>query len=105
VDERVLDSLDLERSPGTVVVVRPEVREPSGPDDLADMHYAQPERALMLANALGVLPETVWLVGCQPLDGESLGEGLTEPVAAAVAPAVDEIRKLLASLPNVHSAP
>jgi hydrogenase maturation protease len=91
----VVDAVDLGREPGTVLVIRPEVREPRGRDDLADMHYATPERALMLANALGVLPETVWLVGCQPLDADRLGDGLSEPVAAAVEPALAEIRRLV----------
>src|SRR5919206_3931879 len=61
-----LDATELGRPAGAVAVVRPDVRDPTGPDDLADMHYATPERALMLARALNVLPERVWIVGCQP---------------------------------------
>ena len=94
----VVDSVDLGREPGTVFVIRPEVREPAGRDDLADMHYATPERALMLANALGVLPDTVWLVGCQPADAERLGEVLSPEVERAVEPAVAEVRRLLGDL-------
>src|SRR4051812_48391777 len=82
----VIDAVDLGRPPGTVMVVRPEVREPSGRDDLADMHYATPERALMLASALGVLPDRAWIVGCQPEDPDGLGHGLTPTVARAVEP-------------------
>lgn len=93
----VVDAVELGRPPGTLAVIRPSVREPSGPDDLADVHYANPERALMLARALGVLPEA-WLVGCQPLDAERLGEGLSEAVAAAVEPAAFEIRRLVSGL-------
>jgi hydrogenase maturation protease len=62
------------------------------------MHYATPERALMLAGALGVLPGTVWLVGCQPRDADRLGEGLSDEVAAAVDSAVAEVARLLADL-------
>jgi hydrogenase maturation protease len=94
----VVDSVDLGREPGTVFVIRPEVREPAGRDDLADMHYATPERALMLANALGVLPDTIWLVGCQPADAERLGEVLSPEVERAVEPAVAEVRRLLGDL-------
>jgi hydrogenase maturation protease len=90
----VLDATDLGRDPGTVIVQRPDIRRPDGRDDLADMHYATPERALMLANALRVLPETVWVVGCQPADTD-LGEGLTPRVAAAVEPALAEVRRLV----------
>jgi hydrogenase maturation protease len=94
----VLDAVDLGRAPGTVLTIRPEIAVPHGIDDLADMHYATPERALMLANAVGVLPETVWLVGCQPRDRDAVGEGLSAEVAAAVEPAVGEVRRLLADL-------
>jgi hydrogenase maturation protease len=94
----LVDALDLGREPGTVLVIRPDVREPAGLDDLIDMHYATPERALMLANALGVLPETVWLVGCQPADADRLGDTLSPAVAAAVEPAIAEVRRLVAQL-------
>lgn len=94
----VIDALDLGREPGTVMVVRPEVRAPQGRDDLADMHYATPERALMLAQALGVLPVDAWIVGCQPEDADGLGEGLTDSVARAVEPAAEEIRRLTRTL-------
>ena len=93
----VVDAVDLGREPGTVLTIRPDVASPRGPDDLADMHYATPERALMLANALGVLPETVWLVGCQPRDRDEIGEGFSPEVAAAVDTAVAEVRRLLES--------
>ena len=90
----VIDALDLGRAPGTVLVVRPEVRAPAGRDDLADMHYATPERALMLASALGVLPDRAWIVGCQPADANGLGHGLTPAVAGAVEVAAAEVRRL-----------
>jgi hydrogenase maturation protease len=94
----VVDALDLGRAPGTVVTLEPDVREPRGPDDLADVHYANPERALMLAGALGRLPAAVWLVGCQPADADRLGEGLSPPVSSAVAAAAEEVRRLVAGL-------
>jgi hydrogenase maturation protease len=103
----VVDALDLGRPPGTVVVMQPDVRDVHALtpqqrlDELADMHYATPDRALMLARALGVLPETVWLVGCQPRDADRLGEGLSPEVEAAVEPAIAEVRRLLADL-GVH---
>jgi hydrogenase maturation protease len=48
---------------------------------------------MMLARALGVLPDQVLMVGCQPLDPDAYGEGLSEPVAAAVGVAVTEIQR------------
>ncbi len=100
----VVDAVDLERPPGTVMVIRPEVLDLTAlgswerRQHLADMHYATPGRALMLARALQVLPEATWVVGCQPGQTEELGEGLTAPVAAAVPEAVATVLKLIEDL-------
>lgn len=100
----VVDAVDLDRDPGTVVVLRPDVRDVTGlpvsqrRDELADMHYATPDRALMLAKALDVLPDEVWLVGAQVTRPEQLGEGLSDALAGAVGSAVDEIRRVVGEL-------
>ena len=94
----VVDAVDLDRPPGTVLVIRPDIRKPTGRDDLADMHFATPERALMLADALHVLPAATWIVGCQPTDADALGEGLSPEVDRAIEPALAEVRRLLADL-------
>ena len=97
----VLDAVDRGRSPGTVMVIEPEIETTEGLsqmqklDYLADMHYAKPSKALMLAQALDVLPARAVLVGCQPEDAERYGEGLSEPVAAAVEVAVREVQTLI----------
>ena len=93
----LLDTVDRGRAPGTVLVIEPEVVDVEAltweqrHDMLADMHLATPERALMLARALQVLPATVLLVGCQPTDPDLVGTELSPPVAAAVAVAIDEV--------------
>lgn len=100
----VVDAVDRGRPPGTVFVMRPDVRDVTAlpaaqrRDELADMHYATPERTFMLAGALGVLPAESWIVGCQPEDADRLGEGLSEPVTAAIDTAICEVRRLLATL-------
>jgi hydrogenase maturation protease len=100
----VIDAVDHGRNPGTVMLIDPEVAdvEEMAPmekyDFLADMHYTKPERAFMLAKALGWLPEQFVLLGCQPEDVERLGTGLSEPVAAAVDVAVAEVHRLVAEL-------
>lgn len=100
----VVDAVDLGREPGTVLVVEPDVRDVSGlsvdrrRDELADMHYATPDRALMLAKALDVLPGNVLLVGAQVSAPEQLGEGLSGPLAAAVEPALTEVRRVVSEL-------
>lgn len=98
----VVDAVDLGRSPGTVFVVKPDVVDIAAVptlerrDMLADTHYATPERALMLARGLEVLPAVVWLVGCQPEDSERLGEGLSPAIERAVDVAAAEVRRLVA---------
>lgn len=96
----VLDAVDLGRPVGTLVVQAPSIADATAPgsrDQLADMHFATPERALMLARGLGVLPAHVLLVGAQvgPLH---LGQGLSPQVAAAVEPACREVRRIAGEL-------
>lgn len=93
----VVDTVDRGRPAGTVIVIEPDVVDidalgwDARHDLLADMHLATPERALMLARALGVLPPVVRLVGCQPVDAERVGVGLAPLVARAVDVAVDQV--------------
>ena len=93
----VVDAVDRDRAPGTVMVIDAEVIDvgelpvDERHDLLADMHLATPERALMVAKAAGVLPERTIIVGCQPAEVETLGIGLTSAVNDAVARAVAEI--------------
>jgi hydrogenase maturation protease len=100
----VIDCVDLGRPPGNVMLIQPEVIDvqtlswEERNDLLADMHLATPERAMMLAKALGVLPAEVLEVGCQPVDPEAVGESLSPPVAAAVDVAVNEIMRHLREL-------
>lgn len=100
----VIDTVDHGRAPGTVMVIEPEVADVEAMpeleryDFLADMHYAKPERAFMLGKALGVLPDTFLLVGCQPLDADELGKGLSPTVRAAVDVAITEIERIIDEL-------
>jgi hydrogenase maturation protease len=104
----VVDAMERGSPPGTVHVLEAEVddlgawTEDERGDFLADMHYTTPSKAMILAKALGVLPTSVFIVGCQPAEVGDLGIGLSEPVARAVAVAVDEIEKLVTCLPAVH---
>ncbi len=100
----IIDAVDRGRPPGQVMLIEPDVVDvhtltPDARNDLlADMHLATPGRAMMLAKALGVLPSQVLMVGCQPVDPDSIGTGMSEPVTAAVGVAVDEIVAHIASL-------
>lgn len=88
---------------GEIRVLELEVADPSkldarrARDYLADVHYAEPGRALALAKGIGTLPERCYLVGCV-VDGCELGEELGAPVAAALAEAEERVLELLGRL-------
>ncbi|HEX2064487.1 MAG TPA: hydrogenase maturation protease [Acidimicrobiales bacterium] len=100
----VADAVDRDRQPGTLMLIDPDIVDVHAltldqrHDLLADMHLATPERALMLARALGVLPERVLMVGCQPTDADAVGQGMSDAVAAAVDVAVEEILRQVQAL-------
>lgn len=89
----LVDAVDRGAAPGTVFVIRPEI---APYDDVPDMHLATPEKVLTIASGIGCLPERVVLVGCQPTDAHSVGEGLSPPVANAVEAAAAEVRRTVA---------
>lgn len=99
----VVDAVDLGRPPGTVVVQRPDVADVTTlpvsrrRDELADMHLATPDRALMVARGLGVLPDRTLIVGLQTTDTEEPRRGLSEVARGAVPVVVAEVRRLLTS--------
>ncbi len=51
---------------------------------LADMHYINPLKALMMAKALKVLPKQVLFLGCESEEHEEIGIGISAAVEAAL---------------------
>jgi len=102
----IADAVDRGGAPGTVYLIEPEVVDPAMLDpaalhaSLADAHYTEPSKVLVLAKALGVLPPRVFLVGCQPAGYDELGAELSAPVRDAVGVAVSRIESLVADLNN-----
>lgn len=86
----LVDAVDSGDAPGTVTRVIPEVGEAV---HVPDVHLANPERVLSTAKGLGVLPGRIVIVGCQPSDVETLGEGLSPPVERAVEVAAREVER------------
>jgi len=84
----LVDAVDRDAEPGTVFVISPEVGEA---EHVADVHLANPERVLTMAKSMGVLPERVLIVGCQPAEVDELGEGLSDPVERAVPVAAEKV--------------
>ena len=101
----VVDTVDRDKPPGTIMVIDPDVVDvaeldwAARHDLLADMHLATPGRAMMLAKALGVLPPVVRMVGCQPYDAERVGIGihplLTGAVDDAIAQVLAEVEEMI----------
>ncbi|HSH23337.1 MAG: hydrogenase maturation protease [Actinomycetota bacterium] len=100
----IADAVDRERPPGTVMLIEPDVIDVDALswgeryDLLADAHLATPERVLMLARALKILPSRVLMVGCQPEDANAVGTGMSDAVTAAVEVAVGEILRHVGEL-------
>ena len=62
---------------------------------LADMHYTNPMRALMLAKALNVLPSKVYILGCQSAQHDDFAIGMSEEVTAAIPKAIEKLKTWL----------
>ncbi|MDQ3256531.1 MAG: hypothetical protein M3R15_22025, partial [Acidobacteriota bacterium] len=82
----------------------PDIADPASLDptalhaSLADAHYTEPSKVLVLAKALGVLPPTVVIVGCQPAGYDELGAELSDEVKSAVRVAHNRIESLIETL-------
>ena len=105
------DAVDYQRAPGTISIE--EVEKLSRIEDmpldqkrefLADMHYTNPTRAMMLAQALNVLPEQVYIMGCQSAKHDDFDIGMSEEVTAAIPIAIKELSKWLEINPELANA-
>jgi hydrogenase maturation protease len=88
----LVDAVDRGAAPGTLFDLLPEVGDAV---HVADVHLANPDRVLSIAKTMGVLPERVRIVGCQPAEVDELGQGLSAVVEAAVARAVGMVRRIV----------
>lgn len=100
----LVDAVERQAPPGTLFVLEPLVPDPAAmsPDErrmmATDMHQTVPGPALVIARAAGALPPWVRIVGCQLGEVETLEQGLTPEVAAAVPAAVAHVHRLLAEV-------
>jgi hydrogenase maturation protease len=65
---------------------------------LADMHYINPLKSLMMAKALNVLPRQVIFLGCESEEHEEIGIGVSAAVEAALPIAVKKIKDWMETL-------
>lgn len=93
----LVDAVDRKAAPGTLCVLEPKLpaMDTGDPGQLArmagDPHQTDPFHALILARALKVLPRHVVVIGCQPVECDELGAGLSPAVEAAVSSAWEKI--------------
>lgn len=98
----MIDAVDWESEPGHLFFQ--EVEEVSDIEEmpldekrafLADMHYTNPMRALMLAKALHVLPAKVYILGCQSAQHDDFAIGMSPEVTAAIPKAIEKLKAWL----------
>jgi len=87
----VVDAVSRDGPPGTLYVIEPDVRAAGPPPDA---HRMDLQNVFAFVRSLGGEAPPVEIIGCQPLTVDE-GIGLSEPVAAAVDPAVALVQKLV----------
>lgn len=91
----LVDAMPMGEEPGTVAIFEPDVESVEA--NSMDAHSMNPAVVLGLLTSMGGHVPHVVVVGCEPLTVEE-GIGLSEPVTAAIAPAVETVRRVLADI-------
>ena len=94
----LVDATPRGGEPGTLYVIEPSLEETIAAT--LEPHAMDPLKVLRLACSMGARPRRVLVVGCEPspLDPEDLAVGrmgLSQPVEAAIDPAVEIVQSLL----------
>lgn len=96
----IVDAMSRGGRPGSLYVLAVDGVQPSSHIDL---HLTIPSRALEVAQSLGVLPQQVLMVGCEPAAVDDLSMELSPCVVAATRAAVTRIRTLLTTEDPVNA--
>jgi len=96
----LIDICQRGAAPGSVYLVEPDLPGAGAAAAAAPPHDLATDRVLEMAAALGEDCPQLLLVACEPayLGGDEGFMGLSDPVAAAVAPAADEVLRQLSRL-------
>ncbi len=65
---------------------------------VADMHYTNPTRAMMLAKAINVLPPKVYILGCEVALFDDFEMKLSPEIQDAIPRAIEKIDELIAQV-------
>ena len=94
----LVDATPQGKAPGTVYLIEPDLKKLDElPNEAVNAHSMNPVRVLQLVRSLGGKPGWLRVVGCEPgvLESEEGAMGLSEPVQAAVMPAIEVIESLI----------
>jgi hydrogenase maturation protease len=100
----LVDAVQRDGQPGQLYLLEADVPDLDGfsfderNEFLADMHYTNPTRAMMLAKAIHVLPPRVYILGCQPAAYDDFELGLSPEVEAAIPAAISQIEAWIVTL-------
>jgi hydrogenase maturation protease len=97
----LVDAISQGQLPGTVYLIEPDLNQLEQFEDQgADAHSMNPIRALQMLRSFESSPGKLYLIGCEPatLEVEDGQMRLSDPVAAAVSPAIELIKSLLNDL-------
>jgi hydrogenase maturation protease len=102
----ILDAVDWDGEAGQIFIRETEVGNIKDmPTEkqrafLADMHYTNPTRALMLAKGVNVLPEKVYILGCKTKKHDDFEQGMSEIVEQALPEAEKKLLEWIEHLNN-----
>jgi hydrogenase maturation protease len=100
----VFDAVDYGLEPGTMKIVEgDEVPRFMGAKKMS-LHQTGFQDVIATAQLMGYCPETLILIGCQPVELEDYGGGLRDIVAARIAPAIEIALDKLRAL-GIHATP
>jgi hydrogenase maturation protease len=103
----LVDAVSRGGVPGTLYTIEPDladIAEWESPETYATAHGLDPVKVLTAAKSAGARLGRVVVVGCEPalLEDDTGRIGLTEPVEAAVDPAIEMIRSLVSKKGHVQ---
>lgn len=99
----LVDACPRGGEPGAVYLIQPDSVAPAASPAAWEPHAMNPINVLRMAGSMGGAPKQILIVGCEPADLGSEGDGklgLSEPVAAAVGEAANLIETLVARILN-----
>jgi len=105
----LVDAVSRNEAPGTLFVIEPDLTELAEAAETAtfDGHSMDPVTVLRLAQTLGEIRPTVYVVGCEPADlgGDEGRMGLSPEVTFAIEEAITMIENLVQELLAKAAAP